>query len=116
MTLGLDLKQAGNLHGGTQEDGLKHFLPGVLWKLAALGKSTHQIRKAEHFVEISLESVSAQDCHSSLSLRNRFRLTPQMVAAAASKRRRISVFSRTLSAQWAGMLKAFGLPSTRTEI
>ena len=33
-------------------------------------------------------------------MRNRFRLTLQMVAAAASKRRRISVFSRTLSAHW----------------
>ena len=60
-TLGLDLKQAGNLHGGAQEDGVKHLLPGVLWKLAALGQSAHQIRKAKHLVEISLEPVPGQD-------------------------------------------------------
>jgi hypothetical protein len=40
-TLGFDLKQAGNLHGGTQENGVKHLLPGVLWKLPALGQSGH---------------------------------------------------------------------------
>jgi hypothetical protein len=57
VTLGLDLKQAGNLHGGTQEDGVKYFVPRVLWKLPSLGQSTHQIREAEHLVEISLEPV-----------------------------------------------------------
>ena len=108
-TLGLDLKQAGNLHGGTQEDGIKHLLPGVLWKLSALRQGSHQIRKAKHLVEISLEPVPGQAWRSSFSLRNRFRLTPQMVAAAASKRRRISIFWRTFSANSAGMLKSLGL-------
>jgi hypothetical protein len=37
VTLCLDLKQAGNLHGGTQEDGVKYLLPRVLRKLPPLG-------------------------------------------------------------------------------
>src|SRR6266571_5022200 len=72
-TLGLDLKQAGNLHGGAQEDSVKHLLPWVLWKLSALGQGSHQIRKAKHLVEISLEPVPGQTWRSSFSLRNRFR-------------------------------------------
>src|SRR5712692_11949592 len=115
-TLGLDLQQAGNLHGCTQEDGVKHLLPAVLWKLPALRQSAHQIRKAKHLIQISLEPVAAQVCWSSFSLRNRFRLMRQMEAAAASKRRRISILSRTCSANSAGMLRAFGLPSISTEI
>src|SRR5207245_1774840 len=118
VTLGLDLQQAGDLHGGTQEDGIQYFFPGVLRKLPSLGQSTHQIREAEHLVEISLEPVPvpAQLWRSSFSLRNRFRLTPQIVAAAVSKRRRISIFSRTFSTKCAGMSRAFGLPSINTEI
>jgi hypothetical protein len=81
----------------------------------ALGQGTHQIRKAKHLVEISLEPVPAQTWRSSFSLINRFRLTLQMVAAA-SKRRRISIFWRTFSANAAGMLRAFGFPSISTEI
>ena len=56
-TLGLDLQQAGNLHGGTQEDGVKHLLPTVLWKLPALGQSVHQGGEAKYFIEISLQTV-----------------------------------------------------------
>ena len=37
VTLGLDLKQAGNLHRRTQEDGVKHLFPRVLGKLPSLG-------------------------------------------------------------------------------
>jgi len=33
--LGLDLQQAGHLHGRPQEDGIKHLLPGVPRRLAA---------------------------------------------------------------------------------
>src|SRR5664279_4329868 len=55
--LGLDLKQAGNLHGGAQEDGVKHLLPWVLWKLPALGQSTHQRGEAKYFIEISFQLV-----------------------------------------------------------
>ena len=40
----------------------------------------------------------------------------QMVAAAESKRRRISIFSRTFSANAAGIWRVFGWPSTSTEI
>src|SRR5205823_1381649 len=35
-TLRLDLKQAGNLHGCAQEDGVENLLPWVLRKLPAL--------------------------------------------------------------------------------
>ena len=52
----------------------------------------------------------------SFSWRNLLRLMPQMVAAAASKRRRISTFWRTCSTNLAGMLKVLGWPSTSTEI
>src|SRR6266487_780190 len=115
-TLRLELKQAGNLHGGAQEDRVEHLLPGVLRKLPPLGQRVHQIREAKHLAEISLEAVPGQTGRSPFSLRNRFRLRPQMVAAAASKRRRISILSRTFSANSAGILRAFGLPSIRTEI
>src|SRR6266478_5860725 len=116
VTLGLDLKQAGNLHRRTQEDGVKHLFPRVLRKLPSLGQSTYQIREAKHLVEISLEPVPGQTWRSSFSLRKRFRLSLQMVAAAASKRRRIAIFSRTWSTHSAGMFSAFGLPSISTEI
>jgi len=56
-TLGLDLQQTGNLHGGTQEDGVKHLLPPVLWKLPALGQSVHQGGEAKYFIEIGLQAV-----------------------------------------------------------
>src|SRR5260370_31226546 len=95
VTLGLDLQQAGNLHRRAQEDGVKHLFPGVLGKLPPLGQSAHQIGEAKHLVEISLEPVWGQGCGSPFSLRNRFRLTLQMVAAAASKRRRISILAPT---------------------
>src|SRR4029077_8543085 len=98
------------------KDGVKHFLPGVLRKLPPLRQSVRQSREAKHFIEISLEPVPGQVWRSSFSLRNRLRLTPQMVAAAASKRRRISIFWRTLSTNSAGMLRAFGLPSISIEI
>src|SRR5690242_21475389 len=97
VTLGFDLKQAGNLHCGTQEDGVKHLFPRVLGKLPSLGQSADQSREAKHLIEISFEPVSVQTWRSSFSLRNRLRLTLQMVAAAASKRRRISIFWRTFS-------------------
>src|SRR5256885_14483567 len=122
VTFCLHLQQAGNLHSRTQEDGVKHLFPGVLWKLPSLGQSAHQIGEAKHLVEISLEPVPvpAQLWRSSFSLsfslRKRFRLTAQIVAAAASKRRRISIFSRTFSTHRAGMLEAFGLPSINTKI
>jgi hypothetical protein len=65
-------------------------------------------------------AVSAQMGRSSFSLsfslRNRFRFTLQMVAAAASNRRRISIFSRTLSTHCAGTLRVFRWPSTSSEI
>src|SRR6266404_5557991 len=115
VTFCLDLKQAGNLHRRTQEDGVKHLFPSVLRKLPSLGQSAYQSREAKHLVEVSLEPVPGQTWRSSFSLRNRFRLTLQMVAAAASKRRRISIFWRTISTNSAGMLKAFGLPSISTE-
>src|SRR6202158_4663437 len=92
------------------------IFPRVLGKLPSLGQSAHQIGEAKHLVEISLEPVPGQTWRSSFSLRNRFKLTLQMVAAAASKRRRISIFWRTFSANSAGMLSAFGLPSISTEI
>src|SRR3984893_3260005 len=120
VTLGLDLQQAGNLHRRPQEDGVKHLFPRVLGKLPSLGQSAHQSREAKYLVEISLEPVPAQICRSclslSFSLRNRFRLTLQMVAAAASKRRRISIFSRTVSTHRVGMLRVFDVPSTSREI
>src|SRR6266700_2524400 len=56
-TLGLDLKQAGDLHGGPQEDGVKHLFPWVLWRLPALGQSVHQGGEAKYFIEISLQAV-----------------------------------------------------------
>src|SRR5437016_6910439 len=56
-TFGLDLKQAGNLHGGAQEDGVKHLLPWVLGKLPALGQSAHQHGEAKYFIEIGLQAV-----------------------------------------------------------
>src|SRR5271169_501457 len=115
VTFCLHLQQAGNLHSRTQEDGVKHLFPRVLWKLPSLGQSAHQIGEAKHLVEISLEPVPGHTWRSSFSLRNRFRLTLQMVAAA-SKRRRISIFWRTISTSSAGMLRAFGLPSMSTEI
>jgi hypothetical protein len=103
----------------SQEDGVKHFFPRVLGKLPSFGQSAHQIGEAKHLVELSLEPmpVSAQIFRSSFSLsfslRSRFRFTLQMVAAAASKRRRISIFSRTLSTHCAGTLRVFGWPSTK---
>jgi putative transposase len=36
VTLRLDLKQAGNLHRSTQEDGVKHLFPRVLGKLPSI--------------------------------------------------------------------------------
>jgi hypothetical protein len=41
VTLRFDLKQAGNLHGGTQEDGVKPLFPRVLGKLPSFGQSAH---------------------------------------------------------------------------
>src|SRR5204862_7925969 len=82
---------------------VKHLLPGVLGKLPALLQGAYQIRKAKYFIEISLEPGPAQTGPSCFSLRNRFRLRPQMVAAAESKRRRIAIFSRTFSTNSAGM-------------
>src|SRR6266403_2196072 len=116
VTFCLHLKQAGNLHSRTQEDGVKHLFPRVLGKLPSLGQSAHQSGEAKHLVEISLEPVPGQPWRPSFSLRNRFRLTLQMVAAATSKRRRISIFWRTFSTNSAGMLRAFGKHSISTEI
>ncbi len=59
-TLGLDLQQARYLHGGAEEDRVKHLFPGMLGKLPALGQSADQIRKAEHLIEIGLEPVPDQ--------------------------------------------------------
>src|SRR5258708_12655885 len=103
VTLGLDLQQTGNLHRRSQEDCVKHFFPRVLGKLPSFGQSAHQIRKAKHLVELSLEPMpaSAQMGRSSFSLsfslRNRFRFTLQMVAAPPSTPRPISTSPRTLS-------------------
>src|SRR2546430_15041757 len=116
VTFCLHLQQAGNLHSRTQEDGVKHLFPRVLWKLPSLGQSAHQIGEAKHLVEISLEPVPDQTWRSFFSLRNRFRLTLQMVVAGASKRRLISILLPTKSTSSAGMLRAFGLPSISTEI
>src|ERR1017187_6270210 len=55
--LGLDLKEAGDLHGCTQKDGVKHLLPRVLWKLPALGQCAHQSGEAKYFIEINLQAV-----------------------------------------------------------
>jgi hypothetical protein len=88
----------------------------MLRKLPPLGQGGHSRRKAKHLIEISLKPVPAQGRRPSLSLRNRFRLTLQMVAAAASKRRRISILWRTFSAHSAEMLSALGWPSISTEI
>src|SRR5438046_9073749 len=114
VTFCLDLQQAGNLHRRTQEDGVKHLFPRVLWKLPSLGQRARQIGEAKHLVEISLEAEPAQTWRSFFSLSNRFRLTLQMVAAAASKRRRISIFVRTIPNRSDGILRAFGLPSIST--
>jgi hypothetical protein len=111
-TLGLDLQQTGNLHRRTQEDCVKHFFPlsTRARETPSFGQSAHQIRKAKHLVEIGLEPVPvlAQTWRSlfslSFSLRNRLRLMPQMVAAA-SKRRRSRLFSRTFASYSAGMLR-----------
>ncbi len=88
------------------------FFPCVLGKLPSFGQSAHQIRKAKHLVEISLEPVPVPaqklgDLSFSLSfsLRNRCRFTLQMVAAAASKRWRIAIFLRTVSTHGVGMLE-----------
>src|SRR5436189_6112172 len=116
VTFCLDLQQAGNLHRRTQEDGVKHLFPRVLWKLPSLGQRAHQIGEAKHLVEISLEAVPGQTWRSFFSLRNRFRLTLQMVAAAASKRRRISIVWRTFSTNSARILRAFVLYSISSEI
>src|SRR6266404_3836833 len=116
VTFCLHLKQAGNLHSRTQEDGVKHLFPRVLWKLPSLGQRAHQIGEAKHLVEISLDPVPGQTWRSFFSLRNRFRLTLQMVAAAPSKRPRIAIFCRASATNSAGMLRAFGLPSISTEI
>jgi hypothetical protein len=59
-TFCLDLKQAGNLHCRTPEDGVKHLFPRVLWKLPSLGQSAHQIGEAKHLVEINLEAMPGQ--------------------------------------------------------
>jgi hypothetical protein len=116
VTFGLDLQQAGNLHRRTQENGVQHLLSSVLGKLPSFGQSAHQSGEAKHLVEISLEPVPDQTGRSFFSWRNRFRLSLQMAAAAASKRRRISIFWRTLSTSSAGMLRALGLPLISTEI
>src|SRR5437762_11424524 len=71
VTFCLDLQQAGNLHRRTQEDGVKHLFPRVLWKLPSLGQSAHQIGEAKHLVEISLEAVPGQTWRSFFSLRDR---------------------------------------------
>jgi hypothetical protein len=53
-------------------------------------------------------SVPGQAWSSSFSLRKRFRLMVQMVAAAASKRRRISIFSQTPFRQFRRDVEGFG--------
>src|SRR2546429_7940859 len=96
VTFCLDLQQAGNLHRRAQEDGVKHLFPRVLWKLPSLGQRAHQIGEAKHLVEISLEAVPCQTWRSFFSLRNRFRLTLQMVAAGTLKRLVILIFWFTI--------------------
>src|SRR5260370_8137020 len=102
VTFCLDLKQAGNLHSRTQEDSVKHLFPSVLRKLPSLGQSAHQIGEAKHLIEISLEPEPGQPWRSSFALRNRFSLPFPMVAPATSKRRRSSIFWRTVSTHSAG--------------
>ena len=114
--LGFDLQQAGHLHGCGQEDGIKHLVPGMRRRLTAFRQRAYQLGKTKHLVEVRLEPVPGQGYRFSLSLRNLLRLMPQMVAAAASKRRRISTCWRTLGTNLAGIWKTLGLPSTSTEI
>src|SRR5437667_12881069 len=92
VTFCLHLQQAGNLHSRTQEDGVKHLFPRVLWKLPCLGKSAHQIGEAKHLVEIRLEPVPDQTRRSLFSLRIRFMLTLQMVVSATSRLPAVSLF------------------------
>jgi len=100
--LGFDLQQTGHLHGRPQEDRIQHLVPGMLWRLAAFGQCAHQVGEVEHLVEVSLEPVSGQAYRFSFCLRNLLRLMPQTVAAAASKRRRISTCWRTCGTRWRG--------------
>jgi hypothetical protein len=113
---GLDLQQAGDLHGRCQEDRIEDLVPGMARSLAPFRQGFHKIGKVEHLIEVGLEAVSGQVYRFSFSLRNLLRLMPQMVAAAASKRRRISTCWRTLGTNLAGMLKVLGLPPTSREI
>ena len=101
-------EEAGNLHRRTQEDGVKHLFPRVLGKLPSLGQSAHQSREAKHLVEISLELVSGQSWRSSFSLSNRFKLTSQMVAAAASKSAHLDLLAHLLN-QFRRNVERFGL-------
>src|ERR1017187_1873435 len=113
--LGFDLQQAGHLHGRGQEDRIEHLLPTMCRRLTAFRQRAYQLGKIEHLVEVRLEPVPGQAYRLSFSLRNLLRLMPQMVAAAASKRWRISTCWRTFETSLAGMLKVLGLPSTSTE-
>jgi len=56
----LNLEQAGHLHGRCQEDGVEYFFPWMPRKLAAFRQRSHQLREAEHLIEISFEPVPGQ--------------------------------------------------------
>src|SRR5260370_15260112 len=104
------------LTSGTQKHGIKDLFPGMLWKPASFRQRLHSCGEIKHLVQIGFESMPARGYDFSFSFKNRRRLMRQIVAAAASKRCRNWIFSRTWSTKASGMWKVLGLPSTRTEI
>jgi hypothetical protein len=73
------------LAGGSQEDGVKSFCPGIQWILSTFGQCCRQAPPIEHLVEIGFELVTLQSqlfSFSPLRCRKRRRLMWPMVAAA----------------------------------
>src|SRR5258708_11019170 len=111
-----DELQGRKLTSGTQKHGVKDLFPVVPRRLAAIGQSAHFCGEIKHLVQIGFESVPARGYDFSFSFKKRRRLMRQIVAAAASKRCRNWIFSRTWSTKACRMWQVLGLPSTRTEI
>ena len=57
---GFDLQQAGDLHGGCQEDRIEDLVPGMARSLATFRQGLHEMGKVEHLIEVRLEAVSGQ--------------------------------------------------------
>src|ERR1700739_357201 len=101
----------------SQKHGVKDLLPGVLGIAAPLRQSLHPRGKIEHLVQIAFEPMPAREAYDfSFSFKNRPRLILQRAAAAASKRWRNWILSRTCSTMLFGTWKVLGWPSIRTEI